>query len=53
MKTILSYLAMESTWRGLILIATSAGVVLEPAQANAIVAAGLGLIGLILTFRKS
>lgn len=36
-----------STWRGLILIAASIGVPVSPELAEAIVATGLGLSGLI------
>jgi len=37
----------ESTWRGLIAIVASFGIILEPSQANSIVALGLFVIGLI------
>lgn len=36
-----------STWRGLILLLTAAGVSLEPALAEAIIATGLALAGLV------
>ena len=36
-----------STWRGLILLATSFGVVIDPALADAIIAAGIGFAGII------
>lgn len=53
MKTILNYLRMESTWRGLVLIATSSGVLaLNPSQSESIIAAGLAIVGAILTFRN-
>lgn len=39
-----------STWRGIIALLTAAGVSLEPAQANAIVALGLAVIGAIGVF---
>lgn len=52
MKTILEYLKQESTWRGLIAISTAFGLVIEPTQVAAIVAAGLAAIGLINTFKK-
>jgi hypothetical protein len=52
MKTILTYLKSESTWRGLIAIATAFGVKLAPDQADSIVAAGLAAIGIINTFKK-
>jgi len=49
---ILDRLSENSTWRGLILLATAAGVNLEPDLQNQIVAAGLGLVGLINVLRK-
>ena len=49
---ILDKLSENSTWRGLILLATAAGVNLEPELQNQIVAAGLGLVGLINILRK-
>lgn len=52
MKTILNYLKQESTWRGIILIATVAGLSINPEQQTAIIQAGLGLIGVILAFRN-
>lgn len=52
MKTILDYLKQESTWRGLVAIATAFGVKLAPDQANSIIASGLAVIGLINTFKK-
>ena len=45
-------LSENSTWRGLILVATAAGVHLEPELQNQIVAAGLSLVGLINILRK-
>lgn len=39
-----------STWRGVLAILTAAGVTLQPEQQNAIVAAGLSLIGLVGVF---
>ena len=39
-----------SSWRGLVAIVTAAGIALEPAQADAIVAAGLAIIGIIGAF---
>jgi hypothetical protein len=49
---ILTRLSENSTWRGIILVATALGVKLEPALADAILAAGLGLVGLINVLRK-
>ena len=50
--TILERLTENSTWRGLILLTTAAGVRLEPEFQNAIIAAGLSLVGLINVIRK-
>lgn len=56
MKT-LNYLvekfSQESTWRGLIAVMTSFGVMLGPDQANAIIAVGLFLIGTINVAKNS
>lgn len=41
-----------STWRGLIALVTAAGVAVSPAQADAIVALGLAVIGAIGVFTK-
>jgi hypothetical protein len=49
---VLERLSENSTWRGLILVATALGVKLDPELQNAILAAGLGLIGLINVIRK-
>ena len=50
LKYLLARLSENSTWRGLLLVATSLGIAIEPDQAAAITAAGLGLIGLINVF---
>lgn len=52
MNYLLDRLKEDSTWRGILLCGTALGVHLEPAQANAIIAAGLALIGLINVFRR-
>lgn len=52
MKIILEYLKQESTWRGIIAIATAFGIQLAPEQAESIIAAGLATIGIINTFKK-
>lgn len=44
---ILDRLKEPSTWRGIILILTSAGVAIDPALADAIIPAGIGLAGVI------
>lgn len=49
---ILDRLSENSTWRGLILVATALGVRMEPELQNQIVAAGLGAVGLINVLRK-
>ena len=49
---ILDRLAENSTWRGIILVGTAVGLRLEPEHQEAIVAAGLGLVGAINVFRK-
>jgi len=49
---VLERLSENSTWRGLILVATALGLKLDPELQNAILAAGLGAIGLINVIRK-
>jgi ribosomal protein L12E/L44/L45/RPP1/RPP2 len=39
-----------STWRGIVAIVTAAGIAIDPAQAEAIVALGLAVIGAIGVF---
>lgn len=51
MKYITDRLSEMSTWRGLVAIATALGLKLAPTQQEAIVAAGLAVIGLINVFR--
>lgn len=54
MGTLLQYLVARlkepSTWRGIVLAITSLGVVLNEAQATAIITAGIALAGLIGIF---
>lgn len=50
---LLDRLAENSTWRGIVLVVTAVGLKLEPDHQEAIVAAGLGLVGAINVFRKS
>ncbi len=52
MKIIISYLKTESTWRGIVQVATAFGIVLQPAQAAAIIAGGTAIVGLINAFKK-
>ena len=49
---ILDRLSENSTWRGLILVGTAIGLKVEPEHQEAIVAAGLSLVGVINIFRK-
>ena len=49
---ILERLSENSTWRGVILVATALGVQLEPELQNHIVAGGLALVGLINVIRN-
>ena len=53
MKNLLNFLLSRakerSTWLGLISIATALGLVLSPAQSEAVIAAGMSLAGLIGT----
>ncbi len=44
---IVTRLREASTWRGLVLLATAAGAGLRPEQQEAIIAAGVGLAGLL------
>lgn len=52
MQWFLDRLGEASTWRGLIALATAAGIAIDPTQAAAITAAGIALIGVINVFRK-
>lgn len=52
MSYFLDRLKEESTWRGLIALATALGVKLRPEWQDAIVSAGLAGIGLINVFRS-
>ena len=42
-----------STWRGVVLLATAAGVNIAPEVSNAIVAFGIGLAGLLGVVTKN
>lgn len=52
LNTLLEKLSDNSTWRGIILIATAVGVKIEPELQESIIVAGLGLVGLINVVRK-
>jgi hypothetical protein len=51
--TALNYLGQSSTWRGIILIAGSFGIALEPQLTNQIVATAIGAVGVINLLRNS
>jgi hypothetical protein len=51
-NTLLQKLSENSTWRGLILIAMAVGVKIDPEMQEAILVAGLGIVGLINVIRK-
>lgn len=48
--SIVNYLKFPSTWKGLIAIAAAAGLTFTDAQAEAIMGAALGVIGMIQVF---
>lgn len=50
LKKIIEYLRFPSTWKGLIAIAAAAGLTFTDAQAEAIMGAALGVIGMIQVF---
>lgn len=50
---LLNRLRENSTWRGLILLLTAAGVKLTPELQDSIVAVGLSVVGLINIVRKA
>ena len=49
---LLERLKEPSTWRGLTDLLTAVGVVLSPEQVNAVVSAGLALMGVLGVFTK-
>lgn len=52
MTYILNRLKEPSTWRGILAMVTAVGVKLHPELQEAIISAGLALIGLVNIFRK-
>jgi hypothetical protein len=52
MNNILARLKEPSTFRGLAILAGLGGIVIDPAQVNAIAAAVASVLGLIEVFRK-
>ena len=53
MEWVIARLSENSTWRGIILLATSLGVKIEPDSATQIIAGGLALVGVINVIRKA
>lgn len=47
---LVSRLRESSTWRGLVMLATAAGVVLSAAQTEALIALGMAVAGAIAVF---
>ena len=52
LDTLIKYLGQQSTCKGLIGLATAAGLAVSPEQSAAIMAAGVALIGAINVFRN-
>jgi hypothetical protein len=52
MNYILDRLKEPSTWRGILAMITAVGVKLHPELQEAIISAGLALIGMVNIFRK-
>jgi hypothetical protein len=52
LNTALNRLSENSTWRGLILLATALGLKIDPELQTQILTAGLSLIGIINIIRK-
>jgi hypothetical protein len=50
---LLNRLSENSTWRGIILLATAAGLKLAPELWDSIIAIGLSIVGLINVVRKA
>ena len=50
LEFIVTRLSEASTWRGIVALATSLGVVMSPDQVAAIVAAGMAIMGVIGAF---
>ena len=49
---IIEQLKQPSTWRGIVMVATSVGLVVEPQLADKIIVAGTGVAGLIGVLAK-
>lgn len=50
MEYLADRLKEPSTWRGLVALITAFGITLSPEQSDAVIAAGLGIIGAIGAF---
>lgn len=50
LKYVVNRLKEPSTWRGVVLILTAAGITLSPEQATAVVTVGLAIAGAIGAF---
>lgn len=50
MSWILRLLKQRSTWSGLVMIATAGGVALSPEKTEAIIGAGIAVVGMIDVF---
>ena len=51
-KYLIERLNEASTWRGITALLTAIGVVLSPEQTNAVVSAGLAVMGVLGVFAK-
>jgi len=49
---VLNRLREPSTWRGLVSLAMAAGIGIHPEMIESIIAAGVTVVGLILTFKR-
>jgi len=50
LKEIIGYFKYASTWKGLVGLVTAAGLTLQPELQEAIIAAGMAIVGLIQVF---
>ena len=50
LKYIIQRLGEASTWRGLVMLATMVGIKLSPDQTNALLTAGLSVVGALGVF---
>lgn len=52
LATLISYGRQPSTYRGIIMVATAAGITIDPVQYQGVIAGGMLLYGLINFFRN-